>query len=81
MLLFHFFPFSASHSSFIHRGICVKDFSGTTVPKIVKFNTHVGYDWLYCVKEKQPPPAYHFLYLSSFMSLQSKFLSQIFRLL
>ena len=28
-----------------------KDFSGTTVPRILKFGTNVGYD-LYCVREK-----------------------------
>ena len=31
------------------------------------------YDKLYCVKENQPPPAYHSLYLSFFLSLQLKF--------
>ena len=36
----------------------VKDFSGTTEPRILKFGTTVGYI-LYCVRENQPPPAYH----------------------
>ena len=27
----------------------VKDFSGTTVPRILKFGTKIGYDKLYCV--------------------------------
>ena len=40
------------------------DFSGTTSPRILKFGTNVGYGKLYCVKENQPPPAYHSLYLS-----------------
>ena len=40
-----------------------KDFSGTTPLRILKFRTNVGYD-LYCVKENQPPPAYHSLYYS-----------------
>ena len=53
----------------------VKDFSGTTTPRILKFGTNVGYDKLYCIKENQPPPAYHSLYLSIFLSLQSDFLS------
>ena len=48
-LLFQFFFFSISHSNVIHREICVKDFSGTSVPRILKFGTHVGYH-LYCVK-------------------------------
>ena len=31
----------------------MKDFSGTIMPKILKFGTNVGYDSLYCVKENQ----------------------------
>ena len=64
-----FFHFSISHSNVIHREICVKDFSGTTAPRILKFGTNVGYDLLYCVKEN-PHAAYHSLYLSIFLSLQ-----------
>ena len=52
-LLFRFSLFSMSHSSVIYREICVKDFSGTTAPRILKFGTNVGYDLLYCVKENQ----------------------------
>ena len=55
-------PFSISHSNVLHREICVKDFLGTTTPVILKFGTTVGYDMLYCVKENQPPAAYHSLY-------------------
>ena len=51
--LFPFFLFSISHSNVIHTEICVKDSSGTTVPRILKFGTSVGYDLLYCVKENQ----------------------------
>ena len=51
-LFFLFSLFSISHSNVIHREICVKDFSGTTAPRILKFGTNVGYDLLYCVKEK-----------------------------
>ena len=47
----------------------VKDFSGTTALRILKFGTNVGYELLYCVKENQPPPAYQSLYLSIFLSL------------
>ena len=83
-LIFAFLPFllfSISHSSVIHREICVKDFSGTTAPRILKLGTIVGYDLLHCVRENQPPDAYHFLYLSIFLSLQSNFLLQISRFL
>ena len=48
----------------------VKDFSGTTEPRILKFGTNVGYNLLYCVRENQSPPAYHSHYLSIFLSLQ-----------
>ena len=48
--LFPFFLFSISHSNVIHREICVKDFSGFTAPKILKFGTNVGYDML-CKRE------------------------------
>ena len=56
-------------------GLCVnfffvKDFSGTTEPRILKFGTNVGYNLLYCVRENQPPDAYHSHYLSIFLSLQ-----------
>ena len=60
---------------FVCVGLCVnfffvKDFSGTTEPRILKFGTNVGYNLLYCVREKQPPPAYHAHYTSIFLSLQ-----------
>ena len=48
-----FFHFSISLSNVILREICVNNFSGTTVPKILKFGTNVGYDLLYCVKENE----------------------------
>ena len=54
---------SISHSSVIHREICVKEFSGTTVLRILKFGTNVGYDLLYCVKENQHAAAYHSLFV------------------
>ena len=46
----------------------VKDFSGTTVPRILKFGTIIGYDKLYCVRKSQPHMAYQSLYLSIFLS-------------
>ena len=48
----------------------VKDFSGTTEPRILKFGTNIGYNLLYCLRENQPPPAYHSHCLSTFLSLQ-----------
>ena len=50
----------------------LKDFSGTTAPRILKFGTNVGYDFLYCLKENQPPSAYHSFYVSIFLSLSNK---------
>ena len=76
-LLFQFFYFSISHSNVIYREICVKDFSGTTVPRILKLGTNVGYDLLYRVKENQHAAAYHSPYLSIFLYLQANFLLQI----
>ena len=48
----------------------MKNFSGTTAPRILKFGTNVGYDLLYCVKENQHAAAYHSLYFSIFLSFQ-----------
>ena len=76
-LLFPFFLFSISYSNVIHREICVKDFSGTTVPRILKLGTNVGYDLLYRVKENQHASAYHSPYLSIFLYHQANFLLQI----
>ena len=42
----------------------VKDFSGTTVPRILKFGTIIGNDKLYCVLKSQPHIAYQSFYLS-----------------
>ena len=63
------------------REICVKDFSGITALRILKFGTNVGYVLLHCARENQPPDAYCFLYLSIFLSLQSNCLLWISRLL
>ena len=48
-LLFLFFPFSISHSNVINMEILVKDFLGTTWPRILKVGTNIRYDKLYCV--------------------------------
>ena len=50
--------------------IFVKDFSGTTRPRILKFGTKFKYDRLYCVFKNQPHMAYQSLYLSIFLSFQ-----------
>ena len=52
---FHFFLFSIFHASVI----CVKYFSGTTAPRILKFGTNIGYDLLYCIRDNQHPDAYN----------------------
>ena len=52
-LFFSFFHLS----NVICREICVKDLSGTTAPRILKFGTIVGYDLLLCLGEIQPPDA------------------------
>ena len=53
--------FVFSVTMFVYVGLCVffffvKDFSGTTESRILKFGTNVGYNLLYCVRENQPPP-------------------------
>ena len=58
----------------------VKDFSGTTWPRILKFGTKLSNDKLYCVLKNQPHIAYQSLYLSIFLSLLQNFLVQISQL-
>ena len=55
----------------------VNDFSGTTVPRILKFGKNIRYDKLYCVLKNQPHMAYQSLYLSIFLSFQKYFSSKI----
>ena len=55
----------------------VKDFSGTTVPRILKFGTNIGYDKLYCVLKNRPHMAYQSFYSSIFLSFQFFFSSKI----
>ena len=57
----------------VHWEICVKGFSGTTAPMILKFDKNIGYDYLYGEQQNQHPHAYHFLYLASFLFLQYNF--------
>ena len=49
--------------------ISVKDFSETTLPRVLKFGTKLGNEQFYCVSKNQPHIAYQFLYLSIFFSL------------
>ena len=49
----------------------VKDFSGTTAPRILNFGTKVGYDLLYCIKENKPPPPI-IPFICPFFSLSNK---------
>ena len=46
--------------------IFIKDFSGTTWPRFLKFGTNIRYDKLYCVLKNQPNMAYQSRYLSIF---------------
>ena len=55
--------------------IFVKDFSGTTRPRILKFGTNIRYDRLYCVSKNQPHMAYQSLYLSIFLWFKQYFIS------
>ena len=48
--------------------ISVKDFSGTTSPRILKLGTKLSNEQLYCVINNQPHIAYQSLYLSIFLS-------------
>ena len=59
----------------------VKDFSAITWVRILEFGTKLDNDELYCVTKKQPHIAYQSLYFFIFLSLHSKFLSQISQLL
>ena len=68
-LLFLRFPFSIFHSKVMNMRIFVKDFSGTSWPRILKLNTKLGNEQLYCVIKNQPHIAYQSLYLSIFLSL------------
>ena len=50
----------------------VKDFSATTLVRILKFGTKLDSDELYYVTKEQPHIAYQSLYLFFFLSLQWK---------
>ena len=65
--------FSFSPINFFVRG-----FLGTAAPRVLKFcKKNIGYDLLNCARENQDPIVYHSIYLSIFLFLQTKVLSQI----
>ena len=80
-ILFPLCSFTICHSCILNMEISVKHFSGTARHRMMKFGTNIGYDKLYCVRKNQPSLAYQSLYLSIFLSLLLKFLSQISQLL
>ena len=65
-LLFTFFLFIQSLTPF---EIYFKGFSGTTARRILKYDTNIGYDYLYHVRQNQHPHAYYSLYSSIFLFL------------
>ena len=67
-----FFSF-VNLSKVMNIEIFVKDFSGTTLPMILKFGTKIRYERLYCVSKNQPHMAYQSIYLSIFHSFQQFF--------
>ena len=46
---FSIFSFFLSQSNAMNMEIFVKDFSGTALPRNLKFGTNIRYDKLYCV--------------------------------
>ena len=55
--------------SLLYNIVSVKDFSATTLVRILKFGTKLDSDELYCVTKIQPHIAYQFLNLFIFLSL------------
>ena len=65
----------------IHREICVKDFSRTTVPRILQFDTNVGYDFFFIVWKRINIPTRIIPFIYPFSLSPIKILSQISRFL
>ena len=61
--------------------ISIKDFSGTTKPRTLKYGTKLGNEPLYCVMKYQPHIAYQSLLFVHFSFSLIKFLLQISPLL
>ena len=51
-------------------------FSGTIIARILKLGIHMDNEVLYCGVENRTPCSYSSLYLSIFLSLKAKFVSQ-----
>ena len=68
---FYLFPFFHLSSNVMLRKITVKDYTGTTAPRVLKFGTNIGYNYLYCIRDIQHPHFYHSL--CPFFFLQIKF--------
>ena len=66
--IFPSFFFPIFHSIVMHMEIWDKDSSGTTAPRILKYDTNIGYDSMYCVRENQ-----HFSCLSFPLFVQFSF--------
>ena len=56
--------------------ICVGVFSGIFKARMLKLGLHMDNDVLYCGIENRTPCSYSSLYLSIFLSLKAKFVSQ-----
>ena len=69
--------FAFSVIMFVCLSVCkhfsVKDFSATTLDKILKFGTKLDSDKLYYVTKEQPHITYQSLYLFIFLSLHCNF--------
>ena len=72
-IVFIFFCSNVCLSVCVNFFFSVKDFSGTTAPRVLKFYTNFGYDYLCCVRENQHPHACHSFYLSIFSFFPIKF--------
>ena len=55
---------------------CVRVFSGTLKARMLKLGIHIDNELLYCGIENRTPCSYFSLYLSIFLSLTAKFVSQ-----
>ena len=70
-----------------HNDVClclniffIKDFSGTSLSRILKFGTNIEYGLLYCVRENPHPHVYHSLWFVQFCFSPESFSPQISKL-
>ena len=73
--IFHLFFFLSLYNMLTFK-ICVRVFSGTFKARMLKLVIHMDNELLYCGIENQTPCSYSSLYLSIFLSLTAKFVSQ-----